>query len=485
MDNESQTQSRDLVLNEWSDLPRPLRILPGNVFPKFSPVVASASSLLQFPSMQPPTDMENEADRLRALRSMNAPKKNRTFSNSSGGVSVVFDHNRSLLGRLSGQLSFQSKLTNEGSQRRLTRGKGTLKKMQVESASSGLMALFSPTSAQSRDVGDPLLGGEDMDRAFASPYSEAEDVALQSGNDLPCRDLSDPTGTEDENQLMERGGPYFAGPEAIASGFSDDESDDGSVSESDDESPDKSALLDDVARGTVATTQLSPDELLQMIELDDAPRGNMTQHYAVLGSEHNSKSRKRSKLSTHRLSKCLRSRFPYPFRLSLPLVVECFPSMIISMSVTFVGIFSQPKFTSLPTLRSALLLAGELFDIQEKSWNVFQKLPGLTVLVPILLNLKGNLELNLAARLGSEVARGNLKFGFAGVGIIGDQERAARRRVIWGNLCLLQLQSVVGPLGFVSWLIILATGKGDLSVTEIMIMITASIVSSSLTALFM
>lgn len=38
-----------------------------------------------------------------------------------------------------------------------------------------------------------------------------------------------------------------------------------------------------------------------------------------------------------------------------------------------------------------------------KGWDVFTKTPELFILVPILLNLKGNLEMNLAARFSTAV----------------------------------------------------------------------------------
>lgn len=55
----------------------------------------------------------------------------------------------------------------------------------------------------------------------------------------------------------------------------------------------------------------------------------------------------------------------------------------------------------------------------------------LIVIVPVIMNLKGNLEMNLSARLGTA----------ANVGELDDPSR--RRKIILGNLALLQVQATV------------------------------------------
>lgn len=55
----------------------------------------------------------------------------------------------------------------------------------------------------------------------------------------------------------------------------------------------------------------------------------------------------------------------------------------------------------------------------------------LIMIIPVVLNLKGNLEMNLSARLGTA----------ANVGELDDKE--ARKSMIWGNLSLLQVQAAV------------------------------------------
>lgn len=55
----------------------------------------------------------------------------------------------------------------------------------------------------------------------------------------------------------------------------------------------------------------------------------------------------------------------------------------------------------------------------------------LIMIVPVIMNLKGNLEMNLSARLGTA----------ANIGELDDPKR--RRKIIFGNLALLQVQATV------------------------------------------
>lgn len=55
----------------------------------------------------------------------------------------------------------------------------------------------------------------------------------------------------------------------------------------------------------------------------------------------------------------------------------------------------------------------------------------LIMIVPVIMNLKGNLEMNLSARLGTA----------ANIGELDDPKR--RRQIILGNLFLLQVQATV------------------------------------------
>ena len=53
----------------------------------------------------------------------------------------------------------------------------------------------------------------------------------------------------------------------------------------------------------------------------------------------------------------------------------------------------------------------------------------LIMIIPVMLNLKGNLEMNLSARLGTAANMGDLDIP------------SVRNRIIFGNLALLQVQA--------------------------------------------
>ena len=55
----------------------------------------------------------------------------------------------------------------------------------------------------------------------------------------------------------------------------------------------------------------------------------------------------------------------------------------------------------------------------------------LIIIIPVILNLKGNLEMNLSARLGTAANIGEL------------DNPKTRRAIIYGNLTLLQVQATV------------------------------------------
>ncbi len=81
-----------------------------------------------------------------------------------------------------------------------------------------------------------------------------------------------------------------------------------------------------------------------------------------------------------------------------------------------------------------LAAAGWLLTVAT-GWHIFEQDPALLILVPVMLGLKGNIELTLASRLSTAWHLGQL----------GDRRSAVR---LWiGNLALVELQSaVVGGL---------------------------------------
>lgn len=94
-----------------------------------------------------------------------------------------------------------------------------------------------------------------------------------------------------------------------------------------------------------------------------------------------------------------------------------------------------------------LLFTGELLDHVSVSgffpfyfysrlrccqrWKAMKTIDELIMIIPVILNLKGNLEMNLSARLGTAANVGEL------------DEPDTRRRIILGNLSLLQVQATV------------------------------------------
>ncbi|EEB95835.1 hypothetical protein MPER_05135, partial [Moniliophthora perniciosa FA553] len=91
---------------------------------------------------------------------------------------------------------------------------------------------------------------------------------------------------------------------------------------------------------------------------------------------------------------------------------------------------------SAPTLlftTLGLLFTGKLLD-QVSKWRPMQVLDQLIITIPVILNLKGNLEMNLSARLATAANSRQL-----------DDQRV-KRKIILGNLALLQVQAGVVSL---------------------------------------
>ena len=85
---------------------------------------------------------------------------------------------------------------------------------------------------------------------------------------------------------------------------------------------------------------------------------------------------------------------------------------------------------SLLVLIVALVFTGQLLEHLAR-WRVFLRVDELFILVPMLGNLKGNLEMCLSARLGTSANIGEL------------DGRKSRRRLLSANLTLLGLQALL------------------------------------------
>ncbi|EJU05838.1 hypothetical protein DACRYDRAFT_113872 [Dacryopinax primogenitus] len=87
---------------------------------------------------------------------------------------------------------------------------------------------------------------------------------------------------------------------------------------------------------------------------------------------------------------------------------------------------------TLPTLLFTIIgmvFSGELL-VRISTWPAFARVPELLILVPVLDNLKGNVEMNLSSRLGTAANTGML------------DKRADRRGIILGSLSILQVQAL-------------------------------------------
>lgn len=92
---------------------------------------------------------------------------------------------------------------------------------------------------------------------------------------------------------------------------------------------------------------------------------------------------------------------------------------------------------ALPTLVLSLLslmFSGELL-VHLARWPVFLKVDKLFILLPILLNLKGNLEMNLSLRMSTSANIGELDI------------TRTRQTLIVGNMTLLQVQALIVSAG--------------------------------------
>ncbi|KAH7093939.1 hypothetical protein BKA62DRAFT_721678 [Auriculariales sp. MPI-PUGE-AT-0066] len=77
-----------------------------------------------------------------------------------------------------------------------------------------------------------------------------------------------------------------------------------------------------------------------------------------------------------------------------------------------------------------LVFTGELLE-RISEWKAFKRVDDLIILIPMLINLKGNLEMNLSARLATAANIGEL------------DDRPTRVSMIAGSISLLQVQALI------------------------------------------
>ncbi|KAI8335487.1 hypothetical protein BC941DRAFT_472144 [Chlamydoabsidia padenii] len=116
-----------------------------------------------------------------------------------------------------------------------------------------------------------------------------------------------------------------------------------------------------------------------------------------------------------------------------------------------------------------LVFAGWMMDVFQH-WEVFSQISELFILVPVLLNLKGNLEMNLAARFSTSANLGDL------------DHPQKRNALIWGNLALIQVQALIsGAIAgiFSFFLGILEHPSVPTTIGESILVITSSMVAAT------
>jgi solute carrier family 41 len=104
---------------------------------------------------------------------------------------------------------------------------------------------------------------------------------------------------------------------------------------------------------------------------------------------------------------------------------------------------------------------------------VFTKVSELFILVPVLLNLKGNLEMNLAARFSTSANMGDL------------DHPETRNALVWGNLSLIQVQALIS--GSIAGLFSVILGallhpENAVTISESVLVIASSMVSASVSS---
>ncbi|OCH88237.1 hypothetical protein OBBRIDRAFT_734865 [Obba rivulosa] len=139
-----------------------------------------------------------------------------------------------------------------------------------------------------------------------------------------------------------------------------------------------------------------------------------------------------------------------------------------------ISVWAQVKsivIETTPTLlltTSGLLFTGEILN-KVSHWKAMSRIDELIMIIPVVLNLKGNLEMNLSARLGTAANIGQL------------DKPSTRREIILGNLSLLQVQATV--VSFVAACVAFLLGRviplppGEEAEVAVVANVTASLVT--------
>lgn len=153
--------------------------------------------------------------------------------------------------------------------------------------------------------------------------------------------------------------------------------------------------------------------------------------------------------------------------------VDSVKSTYVTMTTVDWSLISQAT-PSLMLATAGLIFAGWLLDIVQH-WPVFARVSELFILVPIILNLKGNLEMNLASRLATA----------ANAGLLSNGQDA--KSVISGNLLLLQVQAiVVGTLAGFTALMLGSIFHPEFNTwSEDFLLINTSVLTATVTSLLL
>ncbi|KAJ3216339.1 hypothetical protein HK099_005908 [Clydaea vesicula] len=143
---------------------------------------------------------------------------------------------------------------------------------------------------------------------------------------------------------------------------------------------------------------------------------------------------KKNEISSEKITDIL-----FKFFIKNQILIEVLPSILLSLG--------------------GLIMAGELLSLIE-SWKIFEKINELFILVPILLGLKGNLEMTLAARLATLANLGYLDRHASPLSETVTKTKNTycfgyfsedQWKILFGNFAVLQIQSIIVGLFAGSW----------------------------------